>query len=257
MTDGFLHCPVAEISGIWRFVREAGQEATVRSTPGHLLHYVVGGFIAMTVNRRSYEIAPGTVIYYHGEEEVRSRFRENTVFYSVAFQAPALPPLAFSRRVFEAGNGVAEQFAALYEVYAGRGPESVLRLFSLLTGLLDRIGFSESGGTGATPRENLWREIESWIREHHKFRASIPEICDEFHLSPATLRRVCRDAAERSVGERIREIRMEEGRALLRYSSLNVSEVARYLGYARIHEFSREFSVWFGRPPSAFRTCRR
>jgi transcriptional regulator GlxA family with amidase domain len=49
---------------------------------------------------------------------------------------------------------------------------------------------------------------------------------------------------------RLRELRLAEAQGLLRFSTLSVSQVAEYLGYPRVHEFSREFSRRMGRPPS-------
>jgi AraC-like DNA-binding protein len=53
---------------------------------------------------------------------------------------------------------------------------------------------------------------------------------------------------------RIQTVRMEEARGLLLFSTLNVTQVAEYLGYPRLHEFSREFSQYFGAPPSRVRS---
>ena len=49
---------------------------------------------------------------------------------------------------------------------------------------------------------------------------------------------------------------MSEAKKLLRYSGMNVSEIAAYLGYPRVHEFSREFSKNSGSSPSSYKTDR-
>ncbi len=254
LNDNILHCPVTEISGVWRFEREAGRRVVSYSTPGHLLHYIVKGSTSMVINRRSYNVVPGTIVYYHEREEVRNHYPEDTIFYSVAFTAPDLPPLPLSRRVFKTEADIADIFSRLYEIYTAKSPDSTLRLFNLLLELLSRIGFAESDLQPYTPHEKLWYQIESWIRQKRKFRAGIQDICDRFNISPATLHRICRDALEKSVGKRIQQMRMEEAKALLMFSGLNVSDTAQYLGYPRIHEFSREFSAYFKQPPSSFRS---
>jgi AraC-like DNA-binding protein len=48
----------------------------------------------------------------------------------------------------------------------------------------------------------------------------------------------------------LQQITMNEARDLLTFSGLNVSATASYLDYPRINEFSREFSKYFGYPPS-------
>ena len=248
-----LPCPVREISGVWRFERAAGLRTAACSTPGHLLHYIVRGSGTLNINKRKYNIAAGSVIYYYEKEEVKNNFRDDTVFYSIAFSAPELPPLPLSGRVFKVNEKAAGIFSEIYKIYTSGIPDSTLRLFELLLELLDMLGFMESALPAYSRREKLWSRIESWIRQERKFRAGIPEICERFNISPATLHRVCRDASEKSAGKRIQQIRMDEARALLMFSGLNVSVVAQYLGYPRVHEFSREFSKYFKQPASSLK----
>ena len=47
---------------------------------------------------------------------------------------------------------------------------------------------------------------------------------------------------------------MAEARGSLKFSTLNISQVAGYLSYPRIHEFSREFRRLCGQSPITFRT---
>lgn len=233
--------------------RKSGYRSTAYSTPGHLLHYIVKGSANMIINHRSYHVMPGTIIYYHEQEEVRNHYLEDTVFYSIAFTAADLSPLALSQRVFKTESDLVDIFSKLYEIYTAKSPNSNLGLFTLFLELLVRLGFAESNLPSYTPHEKLWYQIESWIRKKRKFRAVIQEICDQFHVSPATLHRVCRDVSETPAGKRIQQIRMEEAKTLLMFSGLNVSETAQYLGYPRIHEFSREFSAYFKQTPSSFK----
>lgn len=252
--DNILHCPVTEISGVWCFEREAGRRTSAYSTPGHLLHYIVKGSGTLLTNKRSYNISKGTIIYYHEKEEVKNYYQEDSVFYSIAFTAPDLPPLPFAKRVFKMDDAdIAEIFSSLYEIYTLKPPNSTLQLFNLLLGLLSRLGFAEFVLPSYSRREKLWNRIESWIRQERKFRAAVPEICEHFNISTATLHRVCRDASEKSVGKRLQQMRMEEARALIMFSGMNISETAQYLGYPRIHEFSREFSAYFKQPASTLK----
>lgn len=253
LMNNILHCPVTEISGVWRFERETGCRTVSYSTPGHLLHYVVNGSGTLIINRRKYNIAAGTVIYYNETEEVRNYYHEDTSFYSIAFTAPDLPPLPLAQRVFKMEDDTGNIFSRLYATYTEKSPDTTLRLFNLLLELLTRLGFTESTLPSYTPHEKLWHQIETWIRQKRKFRVSIPNICRHFNISPATLHRVCRAASEKSVGKRIQQMRMEEARALIMFSGLNISETAQYLGYPRVHEFSREFSAYFKQTASSFK----
>ncbi|MDD5596518.1 MAG: AraC family transcriptional regulator [Victivallaceae bacterium] len=251
--EKLLSCPVREISGVWRFERKAGFSGTTFSTPGHLVHYIVEGTENVAINKREFRAEAGAVIYYYEQEEVKTHFLNDTVFYSIAFMAPELPPLTGRQRVFKAEAGVADIFAGIYELYTAPSGKSSIRLFRLLLELLERLGLAKSAAEFYNRHEKLWHRIEARIRRERRFRIGIKEICSEFNLSPASLHRLCVEVSGKPPGKRLQQIRMEEAKALLMFSGLNVSEVAKYLGYPRIHEFSREFSACFKSPPSCFR----
>jgi AraC-like DNA-binding protein len=247
-----LHCPVTGIYGAWRFERGAGQNSVSRSTPGHLLHFVETGSTILTINERTYHVTPGTIVYYHEQEEVRNHYLQDMVFFSIAFSAPDLPPLPLKQRVFKSANDISELFTGIYNLYNTPEQSPNLHIFSLLLKLLDQLGFTSAHNT-YSQREKNWMQIEAWIRNKRKFRASIQDVCEEFDISPATLHRLCNAVSGKSPAKRIQQIRLEESKALLMFSGLNVSEVAEYLGYPRIHEFSREFSTFFKQSPSSLR----
>ncbi len=244
-------CPVERISGVWRFERSGGQRTTARSTPGHLLHCHFKGTTELQANGRNYTVMPNSVIYYHEFEEVKNYFVDDIMFYSIAFQAPNLAPLPLNQRVFKVEPDIVDIFKNIYTVYSSNPPNAAIQLYSMLLSLLPRIGFTGYGiREYRTAHEKLWLEVEAWISRNHKYRTSSREICRYFNVSAATLLRACQETVETSVAQRVRQIRMAEAQALLLYSGLNISEVAEYLGYPRMHEFSREFSSYYKYPAS-------
>ena len=80
---------------------------------------------------------------------------------------------------------------------------------------------------------------------------TLKELCKIAGYSKSTIIRSCKKVTGGTPMQRIQKLRMEEAKGLLSIAQLNVSQVADYLGYPRIHEFSREFSKYFGKPPSA------
>lgn len=247
-----FHCPVESISGVWCFERRGGERTTARSTPGHLLHCHVKGSTELQANGREYLLEPDSVIYYHESEEVKNYFIDDIKFYSIAFHAPKLMPLPLSKRVFKVEQSIVELFREIYEVYTSNPPDAAMRLYALLLLLLPQLGLSEDRERKHySNREKLWFEVEAWILKNRKFRVGIPAICRQFNISPATLLRSSQATVSVSVTKRLQQIRMNEARALLLYSGLNITETADYLGYPRMHEFSREFSNYFKHPPSS------
>ena len=55
--------------------------------------------------------------------------------------------------------------------------------------------------------------------------------------------------------KRLKQIRLSLARGLVHYSDLNMTEIALRVGYGRVHEFSRDYRLAHGRPPTADRAA--
>jgi AraC-like DNA-binding protein len=247
-----LASPVEFICGVWKFVHKPSGRSHCRSLPGHLLQLVLKGNYRIRTNRREYTIRPGDMIYYHETEEVEwLGNRKTAVFLSVGFTAPTLAPLPLDRRVFPSDDVMRKAFHALYA--AAQLPsrtERSLKIFSSLLALLGRIeekklGFSKTPEKGC----ETWWSVEERIRRTRQFRPALDDLADLACCSRAGIVRSCRRATGESPMRRIQHLRMEEARGLLKYSTLNVTQVAEYLGYHRLNEFSREYSNYFHHSP--------
>ena len=245
-------CPLTHIAGFWKFERRAGLKTTARSTPGHLIHYVISGHYNVVISRRGYNVKPGDIIYYYQEEDVACDFYKDTAFYSVAFAAPDFEPLPLDFRVFPAPGKCDRHFRRLSKVCIDNNPRTaVYAAHGTLLNILAEIqkirpDLKQAGGYDAA-----WSEIEHYIRSKHISRPSLVELSDKFRISISSLIRLCRRVNGKTPIQYFKALRMEEARALLLLSGMNVSEIAEYLGYGRIHEFSREFSGHFGCSPSS------
>jgi len=251
--------PIERLTGAWEFRCPPGGPHKAKSTPGHLLHLVRSGSYRLQTNSREYGIQPLDVIYYHETEEVD--WLGNTapvVFYSVGFLAPRLPPLPPERRVFASTQEIRAGFDELFAAY--RLVPGMIRAVGIhvaLLRLIQAIDWGPSGGAGelrAAPP--LWGMLERVIRERRMFRPTLEDLARLAHASRATVVRSCRASTRMSPMQRLRQIRMDEARGLLRYSALNMTQIADYLGYARVHEFSREFARCVGQTPTGFRAKR-
>ena len=211
----------------------------------------------MRTNEREYAIQPGDVIYYHETESVEWLGNENPVcFYSIGFLASALPPLPIDARVFGSTRRIRAAFDRVFAASLHTSAQARATAYAALLNLLLEINPWRSHASSPPAGHAYWRHIEQTVRERRLFRPSVDDLCAIAHRSRASLARDCRAATDMSPMQRMRVIRMEEARGLLRFSFLTVSQVAEYLGYPRLHEFSREFSRYFGRPPSAERAAR-
>jgi transcriptional regulator GlxA family with amidase domain len=55
--------------------------------------------------------------------------------------------------------------------------------------------------------------------------------------------------------KRLKQIRLSLARGLVQHSDLNMTEISQRVGYARVHEFSRDYRKAHGRPPTAERNA--
>jgi AraC-like DNA-binding protein len=246
------------VTGVWRFERPAGRGySRCRSLPGHLIHLLVEGEYCLRINGRSHQVGKGDVIYYYEAEEVEWLGNEvDVVFHSVGFLAPSLAPPSIDRRVVPSSAAVRRAFGRLHAV--SLQTDSAARTCGIMSALLAVLAEICAGEemraerkVGASP-DNPWWRVEAALRRQRQFRMSLDEMAALANVSRASLVRCCRTATGLSPWRRLSETRMEEAKGLLVYSGLTVSQIAEYLGYPRLHEFSREFSRRFGTPPRTF-----
>lgn len=249
-----IRSPIKSIDGVWKFSHAPGSVGKCYSLPGHLLHLVEKGSYRLKVNNREYQIVEGDLIYYHGSEIVEWFGNETEViFYSVGFTAPDFPPLPLECRVFQSTEEPKVIFQKLYETsLEAPSSEKALVLFSELSRLLALIEQIRGQFKSADKTEDNWGKVEAYFYSQQNFRPSIEELCKFLGCSRSTIVRLCKKATGMAPLARLQAIRMAEAKALLKSTTLNVTHVAEYLGYPRIHEFSREFSGYFGQPPTAY-----
>ncbi len=249
-------CPIERVAGFYRFDVPAHHFTRTCSTPGHLLHLVLTGGYILTAGGRRYDIASGDIIHYHEAEEVVWEGDERHVsFYSLVLSAPTLPPLPAERRVFPATPAALcafEEVARQAQEPPGWRRDALLLAAALALAVevfpaaLAPDLLDSEAGMG-------WWELESRLRRGGRLRASMKELARLSQQSPAAIARACHKATGLSPMRRLRAARMDLARGLLRYSPLGIGEVAKHLGFQRVHEFTREFTRAQGQAPTEFR----
>ena len=125
-------------------------------------------------------------------------------------------------------------------------------LFSLLQSMLGELYRNYQAPTIDNETE-AWSHLEQMLRRQQLFRPSLKQCVDISGLSSATLNRYCRSLHACSPLKRMQFIRMQHARSLLRLSTMSISQIADYLGYPRLHEFSRECKQQLGASPRQLR----
>ncbi|MBU2903603.1 AraC family transcriptional regulator [Arenibacter algicola] len=247
-----ISCPIESITGIWEFKRPSYFRFMCYSLSGHLLHLVTKGSYVVKINSREYNVKEGDIVYYYGSEEVETIGNKHEVnFYSISFQAPKVLPLPFEMRVFAADKNLQSLFQKLHEEFSTQDIMSThYNVYALLLSILNNIDGIYFDSYKRPLEEELWWSIERRIRKDKIFRPSLNDLLRISGYSRSTVIRSCHKATGNTPINRIQTIRMEEAKSLLNFAHLNVTQVSEYLGYPRIHEFSREFSKYYGVPPS-------
>ncbi len=211
-------------------------------------HYSISG--------QEFDVTGGDLIaYYESEDFVISDKSERCVFYSAAFLAPdLLPLLPMESRVIRVTPRIHRNFKLLYE--ASISSDTIIRklkMYSALCKLLVSIETVSGNSKTLTQSGSQWWHVEEHVRRHLLFRATLDQLAEIGNCSRTQVVRLCRKVTDMSPMQRLRMLRMEEARMLRLYSNMGISQIAAYLGYPRVHEFSREFSRYFKIPPSKMR----
>lgn len=235
-----------------------GFRASASSLPGHLIQLTTRGAARHVVGGQGYAIRPGDLIWFHEDETVEVLVEEAPwTFYTVNFVAPALGPPGFEERVRRVGDSVAGAFEALLAAWRNTGAPPLvrqLRVQAAMLGLLGEIASQHGGVVWPSDAEaRTWWEIETRLRADLSRPASLRRMVAESGWSVATIARACRSATGLTPMRRIKAIRLSRARGLVRGSTLTLTQIAQRVGYARLHEFSRDYRRHFGHPPSADR----
>jgi len=246
-------CAIERIAGVWKFTRPPGTTSKSNSTHGHLIHWMARGRSRLWVNGREYLLTPGDLFYYHQRESVLNHWGPGeVVYYSVCFMAPQFQPPPLSERHVRLPS-LSKTFTALYRDSLLPGGEARdFRLYGHLFRILAELSARRLTTSNAAAEPSEWWAVENALRLKRNYRLSLSELLEIYPRSAASLDRACRRATGVSVTRRLRNLRLEEARGLLHYSSLSVTEIAEQLGYPSIHDFSREFSRALGRSPSKY-----
>lgn len=229
------------------------------SLPGHLIQLMLTGQTRHQANGRTYDLRPGSLIWYHENELVRGQvIQPPWSFYTLNFIAPALSPPAFESRVKQVGAKVKTQFTKLLRVWREVDVPPAVREMRVQAGILELLAMvwgTQGQLFQMDPSSQLWWEMETWLRGDLSRPVSLTALCERFGKSPATVARSCLAAVGDSPMKRIKAIRMSMAHGLVTRSDLRIKEIATRVGYARVHEFSRDYRLAHGQSPRAHRAA--
>lgn len=246
-------CPVEVILGVWKFSKDPFHFNESYSLPGHMIQLVLEGSYQLTTNGRTYHVKAGDLIYYYNSELVKWEGEKEPVsFYTIGFYARAMKPPSLQERVVCATGEIEEEFGHIYKISKERASDTrCYRLYASLMKILSQMkSLREREDSVLDADDHLWLQVEEEIMEKKMYRPTLKNLTELTSRSIASVKRSCRKVNGTSPLKRIKELRMEEAMGLLLCSDKSISEISEMLCYPRVHEFSREFSNYFGASPS-------
>lgn len=271
VTPGPAPCPAVGVPVVSRVLlcdvyrrTDPGYRGTATSLPGHLIQLTREGRTVHEANGRRYHMEAGDLIWYHEDELVRIHVLDAPwSFFTLNFIAPSLSPPPFEHRVRRVPARIRRLFEQLLLAWRNTTvspAERELRVHARLGDLLAALMSNQAGPAArftTDPSAELWWNLESRLRQDLSKPITLDMMAQLTGRSPATIARSCRAAVGVSPVHRIKQVRMSLARGLVQRSDLWFKEIAARVGFARIHEFSRDYRRWFGRSPREDRALAR
>ena len=245
---------ITEITLVERFSRTRAETFAAESLPSHLLQISVSGRVEQLAGGVVERYGPGCAVWYYASEPVRGLITKVPwIFYSVAFDAPLLPPPPLARRVVRVTSGTTQRIKQLYRVWHDDtlpATEQQLRGFGLLNAIVADVLPAESLQQASDGDTAPWWRIESALHEDLSRPIDLPRLQRLGHMSQSSLFRASHAATGLPPMKRVKQMRMSYARGLVQFSTLPISEIAYRVGYERVQELSRDYRKAYGCAPS-------
>lgn len=244
----------------FQFTEKAYSSRATLPTHAHELShfcFVLAGNYQEKIGGKFFERGPTTLVYYppdvsHGEEhftngrhllvEIDFKNLEKVTDYGKGLSEPLL-----------LNGGSALWLAArMYREFSERDAFSALALESISTELL--ITVSRQGTRGAERKPPPWlAQVKEALQQNFSEPPALHELAKTVHIHPTHLARVFRQFERCTVGDYIREVRINYARQRMLGSSEPLVEIALAAGFADQTHFTRSFKRITGMTPTEFR----
>ncbi len=240
---------------VQRMERKAGFTFEDISTLGHDLNVIERGRIRAEICGQTYQAGRGDVVWFHEGEQLRVVVLEAPwVFYAIRFVAPSLPPPDYiHRRIPLPHIGLLDEFDKLLREWRDTSVSQMVRAMRVQGRLLQLLSqfVTPAQQAGQFDRDTpLWWQVEWELRKDLSREIDMNTICRIAQRSAATVTRSCQRAVGMSPLRRLRLLRLSMAHGLVILSNLTISEIANRVGYARVHELSRDYHKQFGLTPT-------
>jgi len=247
-------------AGGFRFTEKSYPSRAMLPNHAHELShfcFVLSGNYEENIAGRLFERAPAALVFYppdvsHGEQhltqgrhflvEIDLKSLERVRDYGASLSEPMLL----------GGDASLWLAARMYREFSERDALSALVLESISTELL--IAASRQHVRGAERKPPLWLEsVKDLLNQNFSEPPRLTELAGAVDIHPTHLARVFRQFEHCTVGDYVREARINYARRRMMKSDEPLVEIALAAGFADQTHFSRSFKRVTGMTPSEFR----
>lgn len=109
---------------------------------------------------------------------------------------------------------------------------------------------------GSFERDTLIESVIRYVKQFHTDEVNLENICKEFSCSRSYISHSFKKHTGRTLREYICDLRIEDAKTLLKYSSLSVTEIAFSVGFGDSNYFSQVFKKKLGMTPLEYKNSK-
>jgi AraC-like DNA-binding protein len=126
-------------------------------------------------------------------------------------------------------------------------------VFPILSHYLNTTLRDDIQNNASSRLRSLFHDIEKRLQ----FDWTIEAMCEQLHYSPPHLHRLCQAQFGKSPIQKLIHLRINRAKSLLLNTRWPVQQIASYVGYSNIFNFSKSFKKWVGESPTEFRNSQK
>jgi AraC-like DNA-binding protein len=239
------------------FARTVGREYEILDHSHDVFQWycVVDGNVEMRIEGEILKLSARQGVLIPAGVSRAPRCGGRSARYIVAiFEAADLIAESACSRVLDIGAELEPDLLALaleLESPGDRYAEPLMEalLLRILVGLIR----ASREGVRALGNQGLVNRVDAFIQANLWRGLTRDDIAKALKVSAPHLARTYRNATNKTLGERVTELRLAQAQALLTTSTLSVTEIATEVGLSSFSHFSQLFKARTGQAPSEYR----
>lgn len=149
-----------------------------------------------------------------------------------------------------------EDLEKVYESLEGELPRKDF-VDTLVTPLCIMLEHAYMKATTDIHEMDFYQQILSFLRDSHNTHITSEDICRKFSCSRSSVSHLFKSRNGQSISEYLNTLRIEDAKALLQHSNLNILEISAAVGFDNSNYFSYRFKQKVGMSPQKYRAMHR